>query len=132
MLLDTSGLLSFLDDSDAHHASATQFFKTAGVRLTHSYILAELVPLCRVRRLSRAKTLAFAAAIIDNEDVETVWVDKRLHRAAVALLKARPDKDYSLCDAVSFVLMRRHAIAQALTTDSHFEREGFVRLLKPQ
>jgi predicted nucleic acid-binding protein len=132
VLLDTSGLLSFLDDSDAHHARATQLFKTAGVRLTHSYVLAELVPLCRVRRLSRAKTLAFAATIVDNEDVEIVWVDKRLHRAAVALLKARPDKDYSLCDAVSFILMRRRGITEALTTDSHFEREGFVRLLKPQ
>ena len=132
MLLDTSGLLSFLDDSDAHHARATQLFGTAGVRLTHSYVLAELVPLCRVRRLSRTKTLAFAATIIDNEDVEIVWVDKRLHRAAVALLKARPDKDYSLCDAVSFILMRRRGMAEALTTDSHFEREGFVRLLKIQ
>lgn len=131
MLLDTSGLLSFLDDSDAHHARATRLFEPAPVRLTHSYVLAELVPLCHARRLSRAKTLAFAATIIDNEDVEIVWVDKRLHRAAVALLKARPDKDYSLCDAVSFILMRRRGIVESLTTDSHFDREGFVRLLKP-
>jgi predicted nucleic acid-binding protein len=46
------------------------------------------------------------------------------------LLEERPDKDYSLCDAVSFVLMRQYNLADALTTDKHFEQEGFTRLLK--
>ena len=49
----------------------------------------------------------------------------------VALLEARADKSYSLADAVSFVLMRAHHIRDALTTDRHFEQEGFVRLLRP-
>jgi predicted nucleic acid-binding protein len=47
----------------------------------------------------------------------------------VGLLRARPDKTYSLCDAVSFVLMRERGVAEALTTDRHFEQEGFRRLL---
>jgi predicted nucleic acid-binding protein len=53
-----------------------------------------------------------------------------LHASAVALLEARPDKRYSLCDAVSFIAMRERGLAEALTTDHHFEQEGFVRLLK--
>lgn len=36
---------------------------------------------------------------------------------------------YSLCDAASFALMRRLGINEALTTDRHFEQEGFVRLV---
>ncbi len=63
--------------------------------------------------------------------VEIVWVDEALHRLAVDLLKKRSDKSYSLCDAVSFVLMRERGIMKALTTDNHFKREGFVRLLEP-
>ena len=39
------------------------------------------------------------------------------------------DKTYSLCDAVSFVLMRGRGMTDALTTDRHFEQEGFRRLL---
>jgi predicted nucleic acid-binding protein len=56
-------------------------------------------------------------------------VDEALHHAAMALLMARPDKTYSLCDAVSFVLMRQRHVTEALTTDRHFEQEGFQRLL---
>jgi predicted nucleic acid-binding protein len=98
--------------------------------LTHSYILAEFVPLCQTRRLNRAHSLAFVESFLDDPDVEIVWVDKPLHRTALALLRARPDKTYSLCDAVSFILMRRRGVTEALTTDEHFDQEGFVRLLK--
>jgi len=45
------------------------------------------------------------------------------------LLRARPDKNYSLCDAMSFLAMGQHGITEALTTDHHFEQEGFKRLL---
>jgi predicted nucleic acid-binding protein len=47
----------------------------------------------------------------------------------MSLLLARQDKTYTLCDAVSFVLMRKRQITEALTTDRHFEQEGFRRLL---
>jgi predicted nucleic acid-binding protein len=55
-------------------------------------------------------------------------VEKALHQAALALLHARLDKTYSLCDAISFLLMRGRGLSEALTTDRHFEQEGFVRL----
>ena len=32
---------------------------------------------------------------------------------------------------VSFLLMRQYGVAEALTTDRHFEQEGFGRLLRP-
>jgi len=47
------------------------------------------------------------------------------------LLHNRLDKSYSLCDAVSFILMRERQINKALTTDKHFAQEGFIRLLQP-
>jgi predicted nucleic acid-binding protein len=57
-------------------------------------------------------------------------VGETLHRRALEVLLARLDKTYSLCDAVSFVLMRERGIMEALTTDRHFEQEGFRRLLR--
>ena len=62
--------------------------------------------------------------------MELVWVTDSLNQEAIGLLEARFDKDYSLCDAVSFVLMKQRGLREALTTDHHFEQEGFERLLK--
>ena len=60
-----------------------------------------------------------------------IWVDEALHRAGLALLRQQLDKDWSPCDAISIVLMRRRGIIEVLTTDHHFEQAGLVRLLKP-
>ncbi len=45
-------------------------------------------------------------------------------------LKAHPDKDWSLVDCASFVVMKQRGIQEALTSDHHFEQAGFVRLLR--
>jgi predicted nucleic acid-binding protein len=45
------------------------------------------------------------------------------------LLAEREDKLWTLCDAVSFILMSANGIGEALTTDHDFEQAGFVRLL---
>mgnify|MGYP003335168438 CR=1 FL=1 len=104
---------------------------SAAKSITHSYVLAELVALAQVRRYPRLATLEFITNLLENPDIETVWVDEPLHRAAVKLLIRRQDKAYSLCDAVSFLIMRQYNITDALTTDHHFEQEGFHRLLVP-
>jgi predicted nucleic acid-binding protein len=69
------------------------------------------------------------AAVLDNPDIRTVWIDRVLHQRSLDFLQSRLDKTYSLCDSVSFLLMRTHNLTEALTTDHHFEQEGFVRLL---
>jgi len=129
MLLDTSGLLCLHHEAESFHDEALRAYNTASRRLTHSYILAEFVALAHVRRLPRLAALMFVAALLDNPDIEVVWVDEALHREAMALLLARLDKTYTLCDAVSFILMRRRSLSEALTTDRHFAQEGFYRLL---
>jgi predicted nucleic acid-binding protein len=129
MLLDTSGLLCLHHGAEPQHGAAVTAFDGATRRLTHSYVLAEFVALARARRVPRLPALTFIRDLLDSPDVETVFVDEALHREGVALLLARQDKTYSLCDAISFVLMRRNSFGEALTTDHHFEQEGFRRLL---
>ncbi len=99
--------------------------------ITHNYVLAEYLALVTARRLHRARAIELVRALSEHPHVELVWIDAALHARALSLLVARPDKDYSLCDAVSFLLMRERGVADALTTDHHFEQEGFTRLLLP-
>jgi predicted nucleic acid-binding protein len=129
MLLDTSGLLCLHHKPEPFHDQARMLYKQAHIRLTHSYVLAEFVALATIRRLPRIPALTYINDLLENPDIETIWVDETLHREAMTLLLARQDKTYSLCDAVSFVLMRRRNITEGLTTDHHFEQEGFRRLL---
>lgn len=131
LLLDTSGLLSLFDEGDVRHHEASEIFAKAQFLVTTNYVLAEFVPLTHVRGLQREKSLSFLQALVLLPRIEVVWIDERRHQEAMKLLNKRLDKTYSLCDAVSFVLMRERQISQALTTDKHFVQEGFIRLLPP-
>lgn len=129
MFLDTSGLFCYQSVSEPECQLATRLFETPRPKLTHSYVLSEYLALITTRRLNRAIALDFLSDMMESSLVEIVWVDKVLHEKAMDLLKARRDKTYSLCDAVSFVLMSERSVYDALTTDRHFEQEGFRKLL---
>jgi predicted nucleic acid-binding protein len=129
MLLDTSGLLALLSVREANHAKAKELFTQSIGNLTHNYIVAELVALATVRGIPRQSLLDFVTSLMDVPEIEMVWVDENLHRRGMQLLSERIDKTYSLCDAVSFVLMGERSILDALTTDHHFAQEGLQKLL---
>ena len=46
------------------------------------------------------------------------------------LYENRKDKEWSLTDCISFVVMQTEGITEALTGDHHFEQAGFVALFK--
>jgi predicted nucleic acid-binding protein len=130
MLLDTSGLYCYLDADDAVHLNAVSLLNSSGRRVTHNYVLAELVALCNARRVNRRLALEFVYGLVNDPEIEVVWITQDEHRTAMKFLLARQDKSYSLCDAVSFQVMRQRGMTDALTTDRHFEQEGFIPLLR--
>ena len=129
IFLDTSGLLCLLDASEVRHEPAVGSFTFARGLVTTNYVLAEFVPLSASRGIGRSHCLTFLGDLVLLPRLDVVWIDEPLHTLAMKLLENRPDKTYSLCDAASFVVMRDRSIAEALTTDKHFEQEGLVRLL---
>jgi uncharacterized protein len=57
-----------------------------------------------------------------------VQTSDELFEEGFSLYSARSDKDWSLTDCISFVVMQRRNIREALTADRHFEQAGFVAL----
>jgi predicted nucleic acid-binding protein len=51
-------------------------------------------------------------------------------KAAWQLWRSRTDKEWTLVDCTSFILMHGRGLLEAITADHHFEQAGFVRLLK--
>ena len=52
-------------------------------------------------------------------------LDSRLLQRGLDLLARRADKNWSLTDCISFVVMEEEGIQEALTIDRHFEQAGF-------
>ena len=129
MFLDTSGLMCLFDLRDRRHATAVSLYDSAEATLTHNYILAEFVALSIARQAHTSNALHFVRAIQTSGEVEVVWVEPDLHDRAMNLLMSRHDKSWSLCDAISFLVLRKHNQQEALTTDHHFEQAGLTRLL---
>ncbi|HIC93330.1 MAG TPA: PIN domain-containing protein [Anaerolineae bacterium] len=136
VFVDTAGWAVLFISTEPQHAQASELFrrwKRQRRRLvTTNYVLAELVSLfISPLRVPRPAQFRYVDAIKTAPYVEIVHVDPSLDAAAWALLKSRPDRDWSLVDATSFIVMQKRGIIEALTTDHHFEQAGFMRLLKP-
>ena len=62
--------------------------------------------------------------------VQIVPASHDLFWSGFDLFARRPDKDWSLVDCLSFVVMKQRRLVDALTTDFHFEQAGFRALLR--
>lgn len=135
IFVDTSGWGNSVDTLQEFHQTAAAVYATAkqnGSRLvTTNYVIAELVALLSSPlRLPRRKSIDFIEGIKSSSLVDVIHVDEDLDSTAWNLLKNRIDKNWSLVDCTSFVMMQENRVLEALTTDHHFEQAGFVRLLK--
>jgi predicted nucleic acid-binding protein len=74
--------------------------------------------------------IAFIQGLKDSPYVEVIYISKETDKSEWELLTQRQDKEWSLVDCSSFVVMQQRKITEALTGDRHFEQAGFVRLLK--
>lgn len=135
LFVDTSGWACWAVGRQAFHARAVgalnNCWSSGGRALTTSYVLAELTALLTSPlRVSKAQQIQLLRAIRTDPVIEVVPAGPALDAAAWLLWESRPDKDWTIVDCVSFVLMQQRGLTDAVTTDHHFEQAGFVRLLK--
>jgi hypothetical protein len=65
-----------------------------------------------------------------DTDLVIVSASEALWAGAFDSYRHRPDKNWSMIDCSSFVVMRERGVGDALTSDRHFEQAGFQMLLK--
>ena len=135
VFVDTSGWASFFLEDDRHHAKAfsliAQWKQQNRPVITTNYVLSELIVLLSGSRgQQRLAVLNYIETIRSADWIEIVHIDESLDEKAWQLLANRLDKEWSLVDSVSFVVMQERSLMEALTADHHFEQAGFVCLLK--
>ncbi|MEX0879113.1 MAG: PIN domain-containing protein [Thermoanaerobaculia bacterium] len=127
IFLDTSAVVALANRSDERHAEAIALFSSVrdpGEFATHNYVMVEAFALLH-RRLGLRVALRFEEGA---SAFEVVWVDRRLHEAAVRTLARKGTRRSSLVDEISFLVMRERGIDTAFAFDPDFEREGFKTL----
>jgi predicted nucleic acid-binding protein len=135
LFVDTSGWGNLVDRNEPFHRLAASTYRTAILQkrrvITTNYVLTEVVAMMTSPlRFPRPAVVKVIDSLKNSPFVHVVHVDSALDAEAWNLLRSRQDKEWSLIDCASFVLMNRLAIVEALTSDHHFEQAGFVRLLK--
>jgi uncharacterized protein len=79
-------------------------------------------------RESRSAFIDFHEGIRNHPLVQIFPATTDSFAEGLALYSARLDKDWSLTDCVSFELMKREGVFEALTEDRHFRQAGFTPL----
>jgi uncharacterized protein len=133
VFVDTSGFYALIVGKDDNHGRADELFGLAqreAWRLvtTNAVVFETHALLLHRSRPGRETALKFLeAAQADTYDV--VRVRKNDEEKAISLIRAHEDKLYSLCDALSFVVMERLRIHEAIAFDQDFRTYGKFALL---
>jgi predicted nucleic acid-binding protein len=126
---DTFYFLALLNKKDEAHQKAVEFAGTIGKLVTTEWVFTELGDGLASSRHRNMFSQTRQQMLADG-DVQVVPLDMRLYEEGIQFYTNRADKEWSLTDCISFVVMQREGITEALTGDHHFEQAGFVALLK--
>jgi len=129
---DTGYWIAVLDPKDQLHERAKQVSRSLGNAkiVTTEMVVAELLNFFADRSDRRAVVTAAVTAILQDANTEVVPQTSLQFRDAYSRYKARPDKEWSLTDCASFLVMEHQGIREALAHDQHFEQAGFQALLR--
>jgi predicted nucleic acid-binding protein len=126
---DTFFYLALLDDTEPDHERALAESKVSRLIVTTEFVLLELGNAC-ARAEDHADFLALVAGMRASPRVKIIPLASELFNRGLARMRERSDKNWSLTDCISFVVMEAEGIREALTGDQHFEQAGFKALLK--
>jgi predicted nucleic acid-binding protein len=127
---DTGYFLALLNPRDQwHRAALSQSSRRGEIMVTTMWVLAEVGNSMRLGA-DRRRFTAFVQRLLDAPQMVAVPASDDWFQRGMALFEQRPDKEWSLTDCISFEVMRKRGITEALSADHHFEQAGFRILLK--
>jgi uncharacterized protein len=123
-------VLALLDAADADHEHAADVARRIALEARPSfitnYIEAEAHALL-LRKLGRA----LAREWLLSGGLPVIRVRPEEEAQAKAILARHQDKDWSLCDTISFAVLEARGMRTAFTFDRHFRQYGRFDILGP-
>ena len=125
---DAFFFLALMNKRDAAHQKSIELVDSIpGPIISTQWVLVEVADaFCQPRD---RELFAGLMQLIENDArIQVISASKQLFQRAELYL-GRNDKSWSLTDCISFVVMDRFGIKEAITGDHHFAQAGFTILL---
>lgn len=127
---DAFYFVGLLNREDQYHARVVAAAgQLHGELVTTEWIPAEFAD-ALAESGSRRLVPQFIRDLEADSKVRIIRASTELFRRGLQLYGERPDKEWSLTDCISFVVMKDEGVQDVLTGDKHFEQAGFMLLLK--
>ena len=127
---DTYYFLALVNRKDEAHAKAVDFGDTfRGEIVSTEWVLTEVGDALSKPSI-RPVFLELIKNIQRNPHAVIVEATHDLFKRGLQLFEQRSDKEWSLTDCISFVVMEDQGVKEALTGDHHFEQAGYTALLR--
>ena len=120
--LDTGFLFALVSKKDAHHARVVEVFRTfRNLRLvdhllTTDHVVAETITL--TLKVGHTEAARIGEQLHAERLARIHWASPEEERAAFAYFRRHQDQTYSFVDCLSFVVMQKLGISEALAVDS--------------
>lgn len=132
VFIDSAAWIALLHSADSLHKQtvATYGNLVADGRdfVTTSLVLVEVASALSAQS-RRHLAIELEQRLRSSTICELIWIDRELYEHSWSLYRERLDKNWSLVDCSSFVVMRDRHVDEALTADHHFEQAGFAKLV---
>jgi predicted nucleic acid-binding protein len=127
---DSSFLIAYLIERDAHHDDAVRLAESvAGRRLvTTNHVRGETWTWLRSRARHEIAVRFLDSVGQPGSVIEVARVAEELEDEALAWLRRHDEREYSFVDAASFAFMRAKGIEEVLAFDGDFAAAGFTEL----
>jgi predicted nucleic acid-binding protein len=129
VFVDTLFVIALVNTRDQYHARAAAL---ADRYDGHPLLITDAVLLEIGNALARTykkEAIEIIEQFLGSDEVDMVRLTPELVTQAVELYRSFQDKAWGLVDCVSFVVMRRAGVTDALTFDRHFVQAGFNILM---
>jgi predicted nucleic acid-binding protein len=129
LFADTYFYLAVVNARERDHDAALRYFESAECEfVTTAWVISEVAASLAPAKL-RSAFVELYAELQADPGFTLIPPTQSQFVLGLELYGKRLDKDWSLTDCISFVVMEQEGLRDALTGDHHFEQAGFKTLL---
>ena len=130
VFLDASFWVVYRNAEELQHPLAKQI--VSDIFRQRTRLVTTLPVVCEIHAFFARKPLMrqiILRELCENPIVTMEEISHQDQAESLELLRANKDKTYSLCDALSFVVMRRLHLRRAVSFDKHFRQFGEFEII---